>query len=202
MFSTRKLSLQSCSLALPEKLLASFYRGQCQFGNLQQFTARYLAGGFCLKQGRTVPRKRLALMHIGLSRSDELAVSVTTQSKQYQSAVDALSQRPLTIDILCEVHKSLDPHHFNGGRFRDVQNWIGGGSPDKVTIVPRPPEKLLGLMNDWIDYVNGNEVASIEDIIVVANQFILIHPFNDGNGRLNRAIVDVLLSQNMLNKQA
>lgn len=197
-----KLSLQSCSLVLPEKLVASFYRGQCHFGNLQHFTARYLAGGFCLKQGRTVSRKRLALMHIDSSRNDELAACVMIQSDQYQCAVDALSKRPLTLEILCDVHKSLDPHHHNGGRFRDVQNWIGGGSPDKAHIVPPPPEKVLGLMNDWIDYINGNEVASIEDIIVVSNQFILIHPFNDGNGRLNRAIVDALLSQNMRNQQA
>lgn len=197
-----KLSLHSCSLALPEKLVASFYRGQCQFSNLPHFTARYLAGGFSLKQGRTVSRKRLALMYIAPSRNDELAASVTRQSNQYQCAVDALSQRPLTLEILCQVHKSLDPHHHNGGRFRDVQNWIGGGSPDKADIVPPPPEKVMGLMNDWIDYVNSNEVVSIEDIIVVSNQFILIHPFNDGNGRLNRAIVDALLSQNMLNQQA
>ncbi|MEM5497738.1 Fic family protein [Paraglaciecola mesophila] len=196
------LANQTCALDLPTPLVLKFLETHCQIGNLQCFTSRYLAGGFSLKEGRAISRKRLSLMRLGLKRSDELAESVTLQSERYRCALQSLRKRPLTLVTLCEVHKSLDPHHHNGGHFRDVQNWIGGSSPDNAHIVPPPPEKVSGLMTDWINYVNDIEQISIEDIIMLSNQFILIHPFNDGNGRLNRAIVDALLSQIMRDEKA
>ncbi|ABG42677.1 filamentation induced by cAMP protein Fic [Paraglaciecola sp. T6c] len=196
------LANQTCALALPTPLVSTFLETHCQVGNLQRFTSRYLAGGFSLKQGRLVSRKRLSLMRLGFKRKDELAESVTLQSERYRSALQSLRKRPLTLGTLCEVHKSLDPHHHNGGRFRDVQNWIGGRSPDTAHIVPPPPENVSDLMTDWINYVNNIEQVGIEDIIMLSNQFILIHPFNDGNGRLNRAIVDALLSQIMRDEKA
>ena len=83
------LANQTCALDLPTPLVLKFLETHCQIGNLQCFTSRYLAGGFSLKEGRAISRKRLSLMRLGLKRSDELAESVTLQSERYRCALQS-----------------------------------------------------------------------------------------------------------------
>jgi Fic family protein len=195
-----KLTDNTCSNLLNAEIAQQFLSSKWHVGDIRQFTARYLGGGLCLKHGRTVSRKRLALMELGLTRQDEVAESVIQQTRQYHQAVNSLSRRALSQENICRIHKTLDPYHHNAGNIRTIQNWVGGSSPDNAHIVPPPPEKLLLLMNEWFEYVSSKKVKTIEDIIVISNQFILIHPFNDGNGRLNRALVDGMLMQLVVDK--
>jgi Fic family protein len=196
------LTDETCKNQLDKFIVQGFTQASKPHGDIKEFTARYLAGGLCLKHGRTVSRKRLALMQLGLERKDEVATSVISQSEQYKKAVTSLSGEMLTIEKLCNLHKTLDPHHHNAGNIRQVQNWVGGGSPDKASVVPPPPEKLVSLMQQWITFFNEKPNKTLEDIIVISNQFILIHPFNDGNGRINRALVDSMISKLVDHKDA
>ena len=189
-----KLAKESCIRSVNESIAAGFLNVDCDRGSHQQFTSRYLGGVCSLREGRGLSRKRLGLMQLGLDRTDELAEAVVSQTNRYLQVVDMLKATPLTLDCLLEAHKLLEQHHAKAGQFRTVQNWVGGKSPDKAHIVPPPPELVSDLMQDWLDYVNGKSPKRLEDIILISNQFILIHPFNDGNGRLNRALVDALLS--------
>jgi Fic family protein len=196
------LTDETCTNQLDKSIVQDFTQASKPHGDIKQFTARYLAGGLCLKHGRTISRKRLALMRLGLERKDEVATSVINQSEQYKKVVESLSGEVLTMEKLCYFHKTLDPHHHNAGNIRQVQNWVGGDSPDKALIVPPPPEKLASLMQQWLTFFNEKPHKTLEDIIVISNQFILIHPFNDGNGRLNRALVDSMILKLIEHKDA
>jgi Fic family protein len=190
-----QLTDETCLNLLDEGIVKQFLNSESHISGIREFTARYLGGGLCLKHGRTVSRKRLALMELGLTRQDEIAASVIQQTRQYHNAVNSLSNTILNLKNMCRVHKTLDPYHHNAGNIRTIQNWVGGNTPDTALTVPPPPEKLRSLMEEWFEYVASKKIKTIEDIIVISNQFILIHPFNDGNGRINRALVDAMLMQ-------
>ncbi len=97
-----------------------------------------------------------------------------------------------------EVHRIL----FEGtrdevrrGRVRTEQNWIGGAasSPRGAEFVPPPPDLVPGLVDDLCRFCNRADLpASIQAGIAHA-QFETIHPFFDGNGRVGRALILIVL---------
>ncbi|WP_051252795.1 Fic family protein [Ferrimonas kyonanensis] len=162
-----------------------------------RFLARYLGGGVCLKQGRTVSRRRLGLIAAGLATADPLAESVHEQAEAYLRGIELLQGQPFSQTLLCQLHHTLDPHHPRSGRIREVQNWIGGHSPDSANWVPPSPETLHRLVGDWCQYVREVSLWNIGQAIACTTQFICLHPFNDGNGRVNRVLCDHLFRLSM-----
>lgn len=81
------------------------------------------------------------------------------------------------------------------GEFRRSQNWIGGNRPGNAIFVPPPPEHLLDLMSDLERFVHAS--SSRLPILIKAGlvhvQFETVHPFLDGNGRLGRLLITLLL---------
>lgn len=81
------------------------------------------------------------------------------------------------------------------GEFRRSQNWIGGNRPENAIFVPPPPDHLLDLMSDLEQYIHTSD--SRLPILIKAGlvhvQFETIHPFLDGNGRLGRLLITLLL---------
>ena len=82
-----------------------------------------------------------------------------------------------------------------GGVVRTVQNWIGGSSynPCSAAFVPPPPGSLEALLDDLVDYVNGDDHPALVQAAIAHAQFETIHPFADGNGRTGRALMHVVL---------
>jgi len=82
-----------------------------------------------------------------------------------------------------------------GGRLRDRQNWIGGSSlsPRKAEFVPPPPDLVPELMEDLCRFVERVDVPAVVQAAIVHAQFETIHPFVDGNGRVGRALVHIVL---------
>lgn len=80
---------------------------------------------------------------------------------------------------------------------RETQNWIGGSdySPIEAEFVPPPPEVVPGLMDDLIEYLNGATHGALIQAALVHAQFETIHPFADGNGRVGRALIHVVLQR-------
>ena len=83
-----------------------------------------------------------------------------------------------------------------GGVTRTMQNWIGGSSynPCSAAFVPPPPESLDALLNDLLDYVNGDHHPALVQAAIAHAQFETIHPFADGNGCTGRALIDVIFA--------
>jgi len=105
-----------------------------------------------------------------------------------------LGAGPLSLHLLRQMHENLmqgaGGQDKNPGQFRGTQNWIGprGCTIDKATYVPPPPVVLQELLEQFIDSSNQLD-ASLDPIVqaaVLHAQFELIHPFDDGNGRIGR----------------
>ena len=116
-----------------------------------------------------------------------------------QAAIDAASAtRPFTIEDILAIHRRLmanAPNHRIAGIVRTGQNWIGGNdyNPCGADFVPPPPEYVGPLMVDLTDAVNRDDLPPIVQAALVHAQFETIHPFDDGNGRTGRALVQVVL---------
>lgn len=106
---------------------------------------------------------------------------------------------PLSNRLIREIHEVLlskgrgsekDP-----GQFRRSQNWIGGSRPGRARYVPPPPDQVTECMSDLEKFLHNEPVKTT--VLVKAAlahvQFETIHPFLDGNGRLGRLLITLLM---------
>ncbi len=106
---------------------------------------------------------------------------------------------PLSLRLLKEIHSILLPrgrgNDCDTGKFRRSQNWIGGSRPGTAAFVPPPPEYVQDCMEKLELFLHGQpEKTSVLIKAALSHvQFETIHPFLDGNGRLGRLIITLLL---------
>ncbi|HVK22712.1 MAG TPA: Fic family protein [Actinokineospora sp.] len=107
---------------------------------------------------------------------------------------------PLSLGLLREAHEILLTGVRGGyatpGEFRRSQNWIGppGCSLNTATYVPPPPTRLWDCLDPFEKYLHTDHALPPLITIACAHyQFEAIHPFVDGNGRVGRLLVTLLL---------
>ncbi len=105
---------------------------------------------------------------------------------------------PLSLRLIKETHKRLMKgtrgKTKNPGEFRTTQNWIGGTRPGTAAFVPPPPKEMMGCLDQFEKYLHAD--SSIDPLINIAYihvHFETIHPFLDGNGRIGRLLIALLL---------
>ena len=109
---------------------------------------------------------------------------------------------PVSVRLIRDVHEVLLRQGRGStaqvGEFRNSQNWIGGTRPGNAQFVPPPPEKVGELMSDLEKFVHGNQppLPLLLKVGLIHVQFETIHPFLDGNGRLGRLLITLLLCAN------
>jgi Fic family protein len=108
---------------------------------------------------------------------------------------------PVSLRLLKEIHRVLlstgRGSNQDPGEFRRSQNWIGGTRPGNAIFVPPPPERVLDCMNA-LELFLHDQPRSTPVLLKAALahvQFETIHPFLDGNGRLGRLLVTLLLCE-------
>jgi Fic family protein len=82
-----------------------------------------------------------------------------------------------------------------GGHVRVGQNWIGGNdySPCGADFIPPPPEFVADLLGDLVAFINSVSQSAFVQAAIAHAQFETIHPFVDGNGRVGRALIHLVL---------
>ncbi|MBL6928952.1 MAG: Fic family protein [Rhodospirillales bacterium] len=106
---------------------------------------------------------------------------------------------PMSLRLMREIHAILlqDGRGANKepGEFRRSQNWIGGTRPGNAAYVPPPPERVMECMGalETFLYDDGVKLPVLVKAALAHVQFETIHPFLDGNGRLGRLLVTLLL---------
>lgn len=106
---------------------------------------------------------------------------------------------PMSLRLLKEVHAILLSKGRGAGKspgeFRRTQNWIGGSRPGDASFVPPPPDRVLPLMGDLEKFLHDEPVRMplLIKAALAHVQFETIHPFLDGNGRLGRLLITLLL---------
>ena len=151
-------------------------------------------------EGLVLSQRRLARAEAEESDAgDETARSVLGNVAAMEEAVALGSgARPLRLSDILALHRVLMLATTTpeiAGALRDRQNWIGGNAynPGRADFVPPPPEMVKALMIDLVAFVNRMDLPPVVQAAVAHAQFETIHPFADGNGRVGRALVHVVL---------
>ncbi len=108
---------------------------------------------------------------------------------------------PLSLRLLKEIHAVLLRQGRGGnqtpGEFRRSQNWIGGTRPGNAAFLPPPPHKVLECLGDLELFLHDTpeSTPALLKAALAHVQFETIHPFLDGNGRLGRLLITLLLCE-------
>ncbi len=148
------------------------------------------------------PRRLLraeAARGLGESPHDVTAAEVLGNIDSMVFGIDKIGPGdPITVDLLLQIHERLlagSRVAEHGGRFREVQNWIGGSdwNPCSAFFVP-PPHELVGeLVADLVQFSNDDSLPAVAQAAIAHAQFETIHPFVDGNGRTGRTLIHMIL---------
>jgi Fic family protein len=106
---------------------------------------------------------------------------------------------PLSLRLLREIHAILLKDGRGAlkqpGEFRRSQNWLGGSRPGNAIFVPPPPEYLMECLDPFERFLHDDTQPT--PVLFKASlahvQFETIHPFLDGNGRLGRLLITLIL---------
>lgn len=150
-----------------------------------------------------------SLSDLLLFESDEIPhvpIDDVTEVSNYVAAVEHGVRRlrdgfPLSLRLIREMHaillKSGRGASKQPGAFRRSQNWIGGTRPGNALFVPPPPDRVEDLLGDLERFMHTSD-PGIPPLIkagLVHVQFETIHPFLDGNGRIGRLLIPLLLHE-------
>jgi cell filamentation protein, protein adenylyltransferase len=108
---------------------------------------------------------------------------------------------PLCLRLLRDMHGILLRSGRGSdkcpGEFRTSQNWIGGTRPGNATYVPPPPAEMQDCLNQFEKFLHDDPVhtSPLLKAALAHVQFETIHPFLDGNGRLGRILITLLLCE-------
>ncbi|PZE57256.1 Fic family protein [Curtobacterium sp. MCPF17_001] len=131
-------------------------------------------------------------------RANGSATAMVGATAALRAMIDDAGRGGITERSVLDAHAVLmrdDP--VDGpvaGRWRQVQNWIGGGaSPRDAAYVPPPADDVAEAMDDLFAFLSRDELDPIVQAAIAHAQFESIHPFIDGNGRIGRALVNAVL---------
>jgi len=132
-------------------------------------------------------------------------IEILNYRKAIHFALEELKKKPLGENIIKKVHyilmDSVRGANRDRGNFRRIQVWVGKpGSPiEQATYIPPNPTEIPSLFSKWENYLHSDlERDSLIKVGVAHYQFEAIHPFMDGNGRIGRLLIPLLLYQNEL----
>ncbi len=112
---------------------------------------------------------------------------------------------PITQNYILQLHKLMYSHMYNpiAGQTKNVQNYISAAYPDghtEILFTPlapyETPEALDRICEEYNRAVGNMELEPLIAISVFIHDFLCIHPFNDGNGRMSRLLTTLLLYRN------
>lgn len=148
-----------------------------------------------------------SLSDLLLFESEELPgvpIDDVEEVSHYVAAIDHGLKRmqggfPLSLRLVRELHKIMlsggRGHDKQPGEFRTSQNWIGGIRPGNASFVPPPPHKVTECMGLLEKFLHDDPVKTplLLKAALAHVQFETIHPFLDGNGRVGRLLITLLL---------
>lgn len=203
-FSLRGDAVQA--IAEATRALASFKEARTQLTSLAALGRSLLRSESAASsriEGVQISQRRLArAMYADATGrgGDRRAAEVVGNVQAMERAIElGSSARPMDVSDILEIHGMLLRHaddHAIAGMLRESQNWIGGSDwhPIGAAYVPPPPDLVPALLNDLCSFADRRDIAPVAQAAIVHAQFEHIHPFADGNGRVGRALIYVVLT--------
>lgn len=182
-----ELSGLARNLPNPHLLIAPFIRREAVLSSRIEGTQASLSDLFIFEAAEAYQ-----------NTSDVREVSNYVQAMEYGLA--RMDQFPLSLRLIREIHQRLMANvrgqHLTPGEFRTSQNWIGPAGctlNDAVFVPPRPPEMKQAL-DRFEKYLHAeSDLPALIRLALIHYQFEAIHPFLDGNGRVGRLLIPLLL---------
>lgn len=122
-----------------------------------------------------------------------------------EHGLDRVGKLPLSLRLIRELHSKLmfgvdklRGGHIVPGEFRRDQNWIGGANLAAARFVPPPLTHLdeaLDAFEKYLHIAEDQRPTNLVDIALIHYQFEAIHPFPDGNGRVGRLLIPLILCE-------
>lgn len=135
------------------------------------------------------------------SQSEDV-LEVTRYLQASRQAFSLIETLPISQRLILDVHRTLlsgvRGEEKNPGEFRNTPVWVGrhGATPVTADFVPPLSDAIPELMTDWERYVNDDfGTPVLVQCALMHYQFETIHPFLDGNGRIGRLLINLLLKE-------
>ena len=182
-----KLAGEGRRLPNPHLLLRPFVRKEAVLSSRIEGTQATLGELLIKEAGAAVYRTHSDLHEVG------------NYVAALEYGLNRLETLPLSLRLVCEMHERL-MRGVRGdaampGEFRRSQNWIGppGSSLSNATYVPPPVPELMPCLGSWERFLHDEALPPLLHVALAHSQFEAIHPFIDGNGRVGRLLITLLL---------
>ena len=187
--SIGRLAGEGRHLSNPHLLIRPFIRKEAVLSSRIEGTQANLRELLAAEAGAAVERSPADLHEVG-----NYVVAL-------EYGLRRLDSLPLSLRLVRELHERL-MRGVRGdiatpGEFRRSQNWIGrpGSTLEDATYVPPPPAELMDCLAVWERYLHDESVPPLVHAALIHAQFEAIHPFLDGNGRVGRLLITLLMVQ-------
>lgn len=149
-------------------------------------------------EGHALSNRRLAKAEFAGAHDNDAAVVLGNVAAVREAIAIASDPGPTTRTTFTEIHRLL----FEGtaqqqiaGLIREEQNWIGGSAatPVAAEFIPPPAEDVERLLDDLASFCDRTDLLPVLQAAVVHAHFETIHPFIDGNGRVGRTLIPLML---------
>ena len=148
-------------------------------------------------EGLDISHRRLSEAFYDPAAAKRLAREVANNTIALQHAIRLGSGRkPITPHDIVDIHAALmdGVPGIKGGEIRGSQNWIGPtDDPLDADFVPPPVDRIDPLLEDLCEFIERDDLPPTIRAAIGHAQFEAIHPFIDGNGRVGRCLISVIL---------
>ena len=182
-----RLAGEGRRLPNPHLLIRPFVRKEAVLSSRIEGTQATLGELLAAEAGAAVERSPADLREVG------------NYVAALEYGLERLDTLPLSLRLVREMHEHL-MRGVRGdvatpGEFRRSQNWIGppGCTLDNATYVPPPSSELMACLGDWERFLHDDTLPPLVHSALAHSQFEAIHPFLDGNGRVGRLLITLLL---------
>ncbi len=182
-----RLAGEGARLPNPHVLIRPFVRREAVLSSRIEGTQATLGELLAAEAGAAVERSPEDLREVG------------NYVRALEFGIRRLDTLPLSLRLVRELHETLMKGvrggHATPGEFRRSQNWIGppGCTLANATYVPPPPDELMNCLSAWEKSLHNTETPPLVLAALMHAQFEAIHPFLDGNGRVGRLLIALLL---------
>lgn len=182
-----RLAGEGRRLPNPHLLIHPFVRREAVLSSRIEGTQATLGELLAAEAGAVVQRSPADLREVG------------NYVAALEHGVERLAELPLSLRLVRELHERLmrgvRGEVATPGQFRRTQNWIGPGGCTLAgaTFVPPPPDRLMECLGAWESFLHDEALPPLVHAALAHSQFEAIHPFLDGNGRVGRLLITLLL---------
>ena len=182
-----RLAGEGRRLPNPHLLMRPFLRKEAVLSSRIEGTQATLGELLAAEAGAAVERSPADLREVG------------NYVTALEYGLERLDTLPLSLRLVREMHERL-MRGVRGdvatpGEFRRSQNWIGppGCTLNDATYVPPPPSELMACLDAWERFLHDDALPPLVHAALAHSQFEAVHPFLDGNGRVGRLLITLLL---------